>query len=389
MPAMLFPQRKPFGPGRAQRGLTLVELLVSVTLGLLIIGSVLYVYLGSRGAFRSTKSTSRVQEAGRFGLDAIARDLRQAGYLGCGSRVALGINAPPPVLQLATPALSFSNPGQAVFEPWPLPTSPLPTGVTGPALLSDDFLVLHAASGTLSLPMSQAPDFTKKALYLSNNCNGLIRMDNYVMLSNCSMATVLRVSNSPATTACPPATAAAPGVEVDFATTDTNGNTVNAYPGGTPTLVMPVAGVAASSAPALSSRPSAQVFDEITYYVGRLAGRPTSALYRFPLSNFGSGPEEIIDHVDDMCVTYGVNNGGTLGVYAAKDVPANGGWANVVDVRVSLLTTGDEDGVVDVAQQPTFPWCTNAKHTTGTYKLTDTRYHQVFTSTIALRDKLQ
>jgi type IV pilus assembly protein PilW len=379
-------------PGAAptgQRGLTLVELLVAATLGLLLIGGILYTYLGSRGAFRSTKSTARVQEAGRFGLDALARDVRQAGFVGCGSRESLANFQPPTILQLATPALSFTNPGQAVFEPWPISSWTPPTTITSGSL-SSDVLIVHTSYGTAALPMVQPPDFTKPAIYLANNCGGQIKMDHYLMLASCSMATVLRVSNTPdaSSAACPASGVVASGVEVDYATTDSNGNTINVYPGGTPTLRTQIAGSTAPAGPTLGSRPGVQVFDEITYFVAKLPNRPWSALYRYPLSNGtiangGLGPEEVIDHVDDMCVLYGVRGStGAVTEETASSVTSSSAWNSVVHVRVSLLATGDEDGVVDTANQPTYPWCGSTK-TPG-----DRHYHQVFTSTIALRDVL-
>jgi len=372
----------------AQRGLTIIELLVAVTLGLVLVGAVLFTYLGSRGAFRATKSTARVQEAGRFGLDAIARDVRQAGYLGCGSRVSLKNLQAPSILQLASPQLAVTNPTWAVFEPARTgPTTWTPTW-TPPApattVASQDILILHTSSGTASLPMSQAPNFATPAIFLANNCPKNIKMDSYIMLANCSMATVLRVSNKPDESAasCPSSGVVASGVEVDFAATDLSGTTINIFPNSTPTLMLPVAGSTVAAAPTLLSRPSVQVFDEVTYFVSRIPGRPWNALYRFPLSNGAIGPEEIIDHVDDMCVLYGVRNGNVVTAQTAANVPANGGWDQVVDVRVSLLATGEEQGVVDATQQPSFPWCG------GTKQATDTYYHQVFTSTIALRDRL-
>ena len=75
---------------RPQLGLTLIELMVSIVIGLAVVGAVTYVYVGSRGAYRGNESLARVQEAGRFGLDSITRDVRRSGALGCGSLVSVG-----------------------------------------------------------------------------------------------------------------------------------------------------------------------------------------------------------------------------------------------------------------------------------------------------------
>lgn len=62
------------------KGFTLVELMISLALGLLIIGGVLYVFLSSSQTFRMNEAQSRVQENGRFALELLAREIRHAGF---------------------------------------------------------------------------------------------------------------------------------------------------------------------------------------------------------------------------------------------------------------------------------------------------------------------
>lgn len=66
--------------GRLQLGLTLVELLVSMTLGLIILLAIGSVYLGSRATYRMQEDNARLQETGRYALEVLGRSLRQAGY---------------------------------------------------------------------------------------------------------------------------------------------------------------------------------------------------------------------------------------------------------------------------------------------------------------------
>lgn len=68
-----------------QRGLTLVELMIGIVLGLLVISAVLYVFAGSRASYRHQESFSAVQESGRIALEVLARDIRMAGNPGCGN----------------------------------------------------------------------------------------------------------------------------------------------------------------------------------------------------------------------------------------------------------------------------------------------------------------
>ena len=68
---------------RHQRGVTLVELMVALALGLLITVAMLKVYVDASGLYRFNEGLARVQENGRFALEFIRRDARVAGFWGC------------------------------------------------------------------------------------------------------------------------------------------------------------------------------------------------------------------------------------------------------------------------------------------------------------------
>ncbi|HET7132559.1 MAG TPA: prepilin-type N-terminal cleavage/methylation domain-containing protein, partial [Gammaproteobacteria bacterium] len=72
---------------RRQRGLTLVELMVALLIGLLLTGGAIQVFLANRAAFAFNESMQRVQENGRFALDTLMFNSRMAGYIGCLSGV--------------------------------------------------------------------------------------------------------------------------------------------------------------------------------------------------------------------------------------------------------------------------------------------------------------
>lgn len=66
-------------PFRVQAGLTLVELMISITLGLLVLLAIGSIYVGSRQTYRIQEDNARIQESGRFALEVIGRSVRQAG----------------------------------------------------------------------------------------------------------------------------------------------------------------------------------------------------------------------------------------------------------------------------------------------------------------------
>lgn len=62
-----------------QAGLTLVEIMISLTLGLIVLLAVGSVYIGSRQTYRVQEDNARIQEAGKYALEVIGRSIRQAG----------------------------------------------------------------------------------------------------------------------------------------------------------------------------------------------------------------------------------------------------------------------------------------------------------------------
>jgi type IV pilus assembly protein PilW len=64
----------------SQRGVTLVEMMVAMVLGLLILLAVSSIYIGSRQTFRLQDDNARLQETGRYALEVMGRSIRQAGF---------------------------------------------------------------------------------------------------------------------------------------------------------------------------------------------------------------------------------------------------------------------------------------------------------------------
>jgi type IV pilus assembly protein PilW len=78
-------RRQKFGPARRQAGFSLVELMVALTLGLIIVGGVISIFVSNQQAFRSTEALGRLQENARLSFELMAREVRQAGGNPCGT----------------------------------------------------------------------------------------------------------------------------------------------------------------------------------------------------------------------------------------------------------------------------------------------------------------
>ncbi len=69
--------------GQYQSGLSLVEVLVSVVISLFLLGGIVQVYVGSKTTFRFTNAMSEIQENGRYAMEIITQDLRLSSVWGC------------------------------------------------------------------------------------------------------------------------------------------------------------------------------------------------------------------------------------------------------------------------------------------------------------------
>jgi len=130
-------------------GMSLVELMIAMVIGLIVMLGVVQVFSASREAYRLSEGLARVQENSRFAMDSLQRDLRMAGHFGCINDQAHTLQNPGSLYSTlnisANPSLDFTHsiqgyeandtePGKAVA----LSTTPTTGGTAySPALPSD------------------------------------------------------------------------------------------------------------------------------------------------------------------------------------------------------------------------------------------------------------
>ena len=81
---------------RHAEGLTLIELMIAMLLGLLIVGAAIGIFVSNSQAYRSTQNLSRIQETGHIAFEMLAKDIREAGANPCDASIAVAnvINNP-------------------------------------------------------------------------------------------------------------------------------------------------------------------------------------------------------------------------------------------------------------------------------------------------------
>ena len=78
-------------PRPRQQGLTLIELMVSLVLGLILVGGVLSIFVSTNQTARVNDNLMRIQENARIAFDLMARDLREAGQNPCGAKLVANV----------------------------------------------------------------------------------------------------------------------------------------------------------------------------------------------------------------------------------------------------------------------------------------------------------
>ena len=68
---------------RSIAGMSLVELMVAMVIGMILMLGVVQIFMASHAASRLSEGAARTQENARFALDFLERDIRMAGHMGC------------------------------------------------------------------------------------------------------------------------------------------------------------------------------------------------------------------------------------------------------------------------------------------------------------------
>lgn len=85
---------RPQIPFDRQRGLSLIELMVSLSIGVFLIAGVITVFGKTKDLYRANESAARLQETARYAMSTIEADLRMSNYWGMNNRADLVDNAP-------------------------------------------------------------------------------------------------------------------------------------------------------------------------------------------------------------------------------------------------------------------------------------------------------
>mgnify|MGYP001091172412 CR=1 FL=1 len=163
---------QPMSHARLQAGMSLIELMIAIAIGLALLAGLSSLYVSTSKARSEFNKTSEQVENGRFALRSISRDIEMAGFYGRSS------------LPVSTASYALSDPCAATptsmgFSNTSAVTVPLP--VYGPALATTPLACLPAA-----LPNMAAGTEVLTVSYVSGDISATANgNDYYVQRSGC------------------------------------------------------------------------------------------------------------------------------------------------------------------------------------------------------------
>ncbi|EGG98962.1 type IV pilus assembly protein PilW [gamma proteobacterium IMCC2047] len=327
-----------------QTGLSLIELMVAMVIGLILIAGVIEIYVNSKQTYRDQDALSRLQENGRYALSILTTNVRPAGFSGCGNIdsvepnvIATGVV---PSSFAADSAVTGSEYKTSTWDP------ALPVALGANVLANTDILTVSRAGDCgATVTGNLAPTNANIQVNGNNTCG--FKTDQVLMVSDCTAADVFRVVNNPTT-----------GSLIQTVTHSKSSNNANV-----------LSKLYQQDAEVLT-------FSSETYFIRNgTSGIPSLWVLDNTQATVGNNPLELVEGVENMQVEYALDAGsdGVPDSYAAADV-AKANWDKVVAVRVRLLLR-----TIENVNAPAYSF--NGVNYTGGF------LRQEMTATIKLRNR--
>lgn len=331
------PHKRPqmFHFAARQRGLSMIELMIAMTLGLFLLLAVIGTFVGGKQSYALANANARVQEAGRFAMEFLSQDIRMADHWGC--------------LQQGGPIVNHLNPGGGYnFGAGGI------GGVDGNAGASDSISLRGATSNSIQVQPPFMPG-TAAVIQVVNN-NNLLNRSDVVAVSDCVSTDIFQItSNNPG-----------------------QNGTVGHNQGNNPGVVP--GNATGQLQRTYNGNASIYQLQEVTYAIAinPVTNEPFLSRQVAP-----AAAQELVPGVEDMQILYGADTDavpdGVANFYAAAGNAALN-MAQVVSVRINLLVRSAEN---NVTTQPS-PYRFNNALTTPA----DRRLRHTYTFTVAVRNRL-
>jgi len=351
-----------------QRGLTLIELMIAIVLGLLITAAVIQLFVNNKQTYRITESQMQLQNNARFALNALSKDIRLAGFSGC--RAVENMN----VYVIASGAVASMTENTVISgtENWGLGTS----ATLGAVKTASDVFTLQRAQGCgAALTGNLSTANASVQVNAPNSCN--LQANDVLMIADCEDAHIFR------------ATTVSPGVNKQTIAHASNINQANRFCKGYETL--PQAGNCDAGKNKLYSY-DAELYKFVsTSYFIRDDQNGHPALWVFDHNSATNtvdpdklNPQIMVEGISDMQINYGIDDNGddVIDDYkTAQAVTIATEWHKVISAELSLLVETQETNLRLNDQQLSYNGVTTSE--------TDRRIRRVFSTTVGIRNRVQ
>jgi len=315
-----------------QRGLSLVELMIGIVLGLMLMAAALQVLLSSKQSFSLQKESGNIQENARFAVEMLGREIAMAGFTGCrkSTKIASVVSG-----SGAAGNWMYGLPGLEGFDNTQA-TTDFPSTYRTDRLADTDSIIVRggAANALVAVNSYTQPTFQFPA---GSDVTGVFKAGDLVLASNseCKQVSIFQVSVVNAT-------------NLSYAAAGTPGNCNLQIGGGSTSTPSTCAIPNGVSAPTMSAGSNLMPYSVSAFYVASSTADPSvPALWRARVVTVGSAAtvrkEELLQGVENLQLLYGydTNNDNIPNFFAkANDATLVGGtwdWAKVVSVRVAVL----------------------------------------------------
>jgi len=404
---------------RRQAGVSLIELMIAMLIGLVLILGLVQVFGASRQAYQLSQGIARNQENGRFAVDFLSRDLRMAGHTGCVNdqqlltsnaagkpiggnirslflsetdRNADNVAAAPFPLRFDVAIQGFDANGTEPTDTLAVATIPANGGAADwtPALPAELAALAPVAGSDIVVLRYFSPEETKiqgffpggspAVTYPDEGIAGSTRVatggHGLYAVADCGGATVFQATAAPGNT----------GMNVDVAGKNVSAlNFVGTYDG----------------APAYSAG-QASLFraESVVYYVRKNDVDQTPSLYRAhweaaPDGTLSAVQEELVEGVESLQLLYGQDSAALTSMpsgyitksYSAADIgdaTQAARWRRIGSVQIGLLVRGGSERAsseqADAGEMSVLAVGINPPN--------DGHYRSVYETTVALRNRL-
>lgn len=330
------------------QGFTLVELMVSVAIGMIITVGVLAVLVSGANIYKRSDGRARIQENARFAMSVMQQELREAGYMGC-----FNLNMfPTRYTNLAKDPDDYGNDYAVMvggFEAGAASWSPALDAEVGHAtatpLAGSDVLFMRGPVGP-SAPLNDTMTTTSAPIPLAS-VEGFT-VGGLAIISDCGYANVFRVTQIPADKKL-----------VHAANFNTDSKLTRVFSNLDGAVVTPLG--------------------TVSYFVA-LSGDGIAGHRSLWRQESGGVPEEIAAGIENMQLEYGIDTDDDM--VPNKFVTGDQvGSETVTAVKVSLLVVSLQTNAAAKAQVYNFNGSTNIT-------ATDRRIYTPVTTTVTLRNRV-